>query len=273
MNTQESPQESDPLFFFQPRLPAPVPNFCDPIAANCQISALREALAREEILLREKDALILEQQTLRRESDHRLLNGLQMVVSLLSLQSRAAPSREMAAQLSIAANRVATVERIHRRLHNNDGEETVAFRKYLEEFCRDFSGIMISEDGQPAIRVEGAEILLPAAIAIPLGFIVNELVTNAVKYGTGNVRVRLDDEPGGGHVLSVSNRGPVMPQGFRSGIQQGAGHEDRPILRAEDRRQIALRPRRWRPGRANLDPVFLSAPAAKPRFMVDRNYP
>jgi len=223
MNTQESPRESDPLFFFQARLSAPVPHPCDPIAADCQIGALRQALAREEILLREKDALILEQQTLRRESDHRLLNGLQMVVSLLSLQSRAATTQEMAAQLSVAANRVATIERIHRRLHNNDGAQTVAFRKYLEEFCRDYSGIMISEDGQPPIRVEGAEVMLPAAVAIPLGFIVNELVTNAVKYGKGNIRVRLDDEPGGGHVLSVSNRGPAMPEGYDPASSKGLG--------------------------------------------------
>ncbi|MGZ5922576.1 MAG: sensor histidine kinase [Rhizomicrobium sp.] len=221
MNTQESSRESDPHRLFPPRLPAPVPHLCDPIAANCQISALREALAREEILLREKDALILEQQTLRRESDHRLLNGLQMVVSLLSLQSRTALTQEMAAQLSIAANRVATIERIHRRLHNNDGAQTVPFRKYLEEFCRDFSGILNSED--QIIRVEGAEVMLPAAVAIPLGFIVNELVTNAVKYGKGNIRVRLDDEPDGGHVLSVSNRGPAMPQGYDPASSKGLG--------------------------------------------------
>ena len=223
MGTQQKSRESAPHLLFQPRLPAPVRDLCDPIAANCQIGALREALAREEILLRGKDALILEQQTLRREADHRLLNGLQMVVSLLSLQSRAAPTGEMAAQLSIAANRVATIERIHRRLHNNDGVEMVAFRKYLEEFCRDFSGIVISEEGRSPIQVEGIEVLLPAATAIPLGFIVNELVTNAVKYGTGHVRVRLGDEPGGGHVLSVSNSGPAMPQGYDPASSKGLG--------------------------------------------------
>jgi two-component sensor histidine kinase len=167
--------------------------------------------------------LILEQQTLRRESDHRLLNGLQMVVSLLSLQSRTAPTEATAAQLSIAANRVATIERIHRRLHNNDGAQMVAFREYLEEFCRDFSSITNFEDDQPAILVEGTEVLLPAAIAIPLGYIVNELVTNAVKYGTGNVRVRLGVEPGGGHLISVSNEGPAMPEEYDPASSKGLG--------------------------------------------------
>jgi two-component system, sensor histidine kinase PdtaS len=223
MSTQQSTPQSIPHHPFRPELPAPVRTICDPVIADCPLGALRDALAREEVLLREKDALILEQQALRRESDHRLLNGLQIVVSLLSLQSRAAPTQATAAQLSIAAHRVAAIERIHRRLHTNDGAQTVAFRNYLEEFCRDFSGIMNSQDGQQAIQVEGAEAQLPAATAIPLGFIVNELVTNAVKYGTGNVRIRLDSEPGGGHVLSVSNRGPSMPEGYDPASSKGLG--------------------------------------------------
>jgi two-component sensor histidine kinase len=221
MSMQQPSRESGPSLLFRPRLPAPARILCDPAAPDCQVNLLREALAREEILIREKDALILEQETLRRESDHRLLNGLQIVVSLLSLQSRAAPDPATAAQLSIAANRVATIERIHRRLHNNDGAQTVAFRKYLEEFCRDFSGIMKLED--QAIRVEGAEVMLPAATAISLGFIVNELVTNAVKYGKGNIRVRLNGGPGGSHALSVSNAGPPMPEGYDPASSKGLG--------------------------------------------------
>lgn len=218
---QQSSRQSIPTLLFRARPAGPDNKLCDPTAADCQANLLREALAREEILIREKDALILEQQTLRRESDHRLLNGLQMVVSLLSLQSRAAPDPATATQLAVAANRVATIERIHRRLHTNDGAQTVAFRRYLEELCRDFSGIMNLED--QAIRVEGTETMLPAATAIPLGFIVNELVTNAVKYGKGNIRVKLDSGPGGSHALSVSNAGPTMPEGYDPASSKGLG--------------------------------------------------
>ena len=49
---------------------------------------LRAALARDAALLRQKDTLIMQQELLSKESDHRLLNGLQMIVSMLSLQSR-----------------------------------------------------------------------------------------------------------------------------------------------------------------------------------------
>ena len=107
---------------------------CEQHLSRCPVNALEEALIREQNLLREKDALLAEQELLRSESDHRLLNGLQLVVSLLSLQSRTAVTPEVAAQLSIAANRVATIERVHRRLHYNDGTKTVELKKYLTAF-------------------------------------------------------------------------------------------------------------------------------------------
>ncbi len=70
---------------------------------------LREALAQEEILLHQKDELIQQQEILSKETDHRLLNDLQMIVSLLSMQSRASTNAEVASQLAAAADRVATI--------------------------------------------------------------------------------------------------------------------------------------------------------------------
>ena len=151
---------------------------------RCTEIWLREALAREEALLRQKDELIQQLEVLSAESDHRLLNGLQMIGSLLSLQSRASANAEAASQLAIAADRVATVGRVHRRLHSIDGVQTVAFKQYLEDLCRDFSMMLSSEDRPDrVIVVEGIEIKLLTATAVPLGFIANELITNAAKYG------------------------------------------------------------------------------------------
>jgi two-component system, sensor histidine kinase PdtaS len=70
---------------------------------------LREAMNREQVLLEQKDELIRHKDLMSRESDHRLMNGLQMVSSLLSLQSRGAQNAKAAEQLKIAANRVATI--------------------------------------------------------------------------------------------------------------------------------------------------------------------
>ena len=184
---------------------------------------LREALAREEALLSEKDELIRQQEILSQESDHRLLNGLQMIVSLLSLQGRASENPEVASQLAAAADRIATIGRIHHRLHSLDGVQTFALKQYLEDLCRDFSMMLAAERPERIVVVEGIEITLPAITAIPLGFIANELITNAAKYGTGRITVRLEANPAKGYALSVSNDGPGLPEGFDPAARKGLG--------------------------------------------------
>ncbi len=182
---------------------------------RCTEIQLREDLAREAALLRQKDEVIQQLELLSKESDHRLLNDLQMIVSLLSLQSRASTNAETSSQLATAADRIATIGRIHRRFHYFDGVQTVVFKQFLDDLCRDFSTMLSSEERpERVIVVDAIEIDLPSATAIPLGFIVNELVTNAAKYGKGRITVKLEANPANGYVLSVSNDGPVLPAGF-----------------------------------------------------------
>ena len=185
---------------------------------------LREIIARDESLLRLKDETIKNQALLSSESDHRLLNDLQMIVSLLSLQSRATGNAEAASQLAAAADRVAMIGRIHRRLHSFDGATTVAFKKFLDVLCSDFSSLLSSgQRSERDIAVEGVDIELPTVTCRPLGFIANELITNAAKYGKGRITVRLEQNPESGHALSVSNDGPALPEGFDPAAREGLG--------------------------------------------------
>jgi two-component sensor histidine kinase len=184
---------------------------------------LRKALAQEEALLCQKEELIRQQAVLSRESDHRLMNGLQMIVNLLSLQSRALTNAEVASQLAAAADRVATIGRIHHRLHLLDSLKIFALKHYLEDLSRDFSMMLSSERPERVVAVEGIEIMVPAVTAIPLGFIANELITNAAKYGTGPITVSLDLSPEKGYLLSVTNDGPSLPDGFDPADSKGLG--------------------------------------------------
>jgi len=183
---------------------------------------LRQAIARGAALLSQKDELIQQQAVLIQESDHRLLNSVQLIVSLLSLQRRATENAQVASQLAAAADCISTIGRIHRRLHSSNGVQTFAIKKYLEDFCQDFS-MMLSSDR--AVVVHGIEIKLPAVTAIPLGFIASELITNAAKYGTGRITVGIELEPnsGRGYALSVSNEGPVLPEEFDPAARKGLG--------------------------------------------------
>jgi two-component sensor histidine kinase len=184
---------------------------------------LREALAREQVLLDQKDELIRHKDLMSRESDHRLMNGLQMVSSLLSLQSREAHNAKAAEQLKVAANRVATIGSVHKRLHALDHVRSVELKEYLENLCQDVRGILPAEGGEHNLIVEGIAIEVPTAIGIPLGYIVSELVTNCAKYAKGKITVSLGETLGKGYELSVSDDGPGFPAGFDPKKSKGLG--------------------------------------------------
>jgi two-component sensor histidine kinase len=183
---------------------------------------LQAVLAREESWLREKSELLQRQALLAEEFEHRLVNSLQIIVSLLSLQSRTA-GPEAAAQLVVAANRVASFGRVHRGLHLLDHQENVEFKQYLQSLCADLSGLLFPGETAPSIVVDGASIDMPTIAAIPLGFIVNELITNSAKYAKSNITVRLETTPGIGHSLSVFDDGPGLPAGFDPAGSRGLG--------------------------------------------------
>jgi two-component sensor histidine kinase len=184
---------------------------------------LRKTLAKSEALLLEKDELIRRQELLKEESDHRWLNDLQMTISLLSLQSRNSTNPEAAAQLTAAANRVSMIARVHHRLNSCKGVRTSEFKKFLVDFCRDFSAMSSSEESPGKITVEGIEVNLPANTAVPLGFIASELITNAKKYGKGRIAIGLKSDPKHGYALSVANNGLALPEGFDPSESKGLG--------------------------------------------------
>ncbi len=185
---------------------------------------LRAALTRNDALLHQMEELSRHREVLNQESDHRLMNNLHMIVSLLSLQGQNEPNPETASRLSIAASRVAAIARIHRHLHSMDGRQTVAFKPYLDDLCRNYSTMLISEmRPDQIIVVEGVEAQLPTVIGIPLSLIANELITNAVKHGEGQITVKLEGRSKKGHALSVCNDGSILPEGFDPDACQGLG--------------------------------------------------
>jgi two-component sensor histidine kinase len=213
---------------YQPELPLPLPQATsfdrssrksyDLVAAE-----LHAALAREQMYLRERDKQTERQALLTQEFEHRLVNGLQLIVSLLSLQSRTATTPEAADQLKIAARRVAALGRVHRRLHQPDYQDSVNLTTYLRDLCEDLTGLLGTEGSGTAAIVEGESLNVPAAMAIPLGFIVNELITNSAKYGEGHVTVRVEALSPIESCLSVEDDGPGLPAEFKPSDSRGLG--------------------------------------------------
>jgi two-component sensor histidine kinase len=184
---------------------------------------LKDSLAREAALLHRKDEILQRQAMLTQEFEHRLANSLQLIVGLLTQQSRQTESREAAEQLMIAANRVGAFGRVHRQLHLLELADTVELKQFVTQLCQDISRMLFEGKSPRPVVVGGAHIEVPTTLGVPLGFIVNELVTNAAKHSKGTITVRLETTPALGHSLSVSNGGPPLSDQIHPGSSKGLG--------------------------------------------------
>ncbi len=155
-------------------------------------------------------------QLMSREIDHRVSNSLQFVSSLLGMQSRSLRGTEAEGHLQAAAARVSAVGQVHKHFYSETQPE-VSCIGFLRRLCADLSHIL----GRP-ISVDGDEGKEPVDNIQPIGLIVNELVTNAAKYGAGQIEVRYEVR-GGERELSVCDQGEGLPAGFDPDTNSGLG--------------------------------------------------
>ena len=150
---------------------------------------------------------ISQAQLMAREIDHRVMNSLQFVSSLLSMQSRAPEAGEAAAHLQMAANRVAAVAQVHRHFYADSADEASCIT-FLRRLCEDLSAIL-----DRRVEVSGDEGNVPTVRIQPIGLLISELVTNAAKHGAGRIDVtyRVSD---GMHRLIVCDQGDGLPADF-----------------------------------------------------------
>jgi two-component sensor histidine kinase len=142
-----------------------------------------------------------------KEIDHRVMNSLQFVSGLLTMQSLSPNLDDAAGELKTAANRVAAVAQVHRNFYSDDADE-VSCIDFLQRLSHDLSRILGRE-----IEVSGDVGTIPTTLVQPVGLIANELITNAAKHGAGKIEVtyRINEEV---HELAVCDEGEGVPIGF-----------------------------------------------------------
>lgn len=147
------------------------------------------AAARLEASLQEKDALL-------REVHHRVKNNLQLISSLLKLQSRYCKDAEAKGMFEQSQSRVASIAAVHDRIYFGADLGKIRFDKYLTTLTAQWQRrpeVRIVTSGLPPSEPL-APVTLPVDLAIPCGLIVNELVLNALQHGfpaghSGTVRI------------------------------------------------------------------------------------
>jgi two-component sensor histidine kinase len=146
-----------------------------------------------------------------------------MVASVLGLQANSHADQGVQAALRSAVGRIQVIARAHDRLQRRDPVAVVRTDQYLRDVCHGLGELL--RDVRPiAVTVEAEPIELPTSVAVPLGLLTNELVTNAFKYAFphdhgGTIRVSLKRVDSTWAELSVVDDGV----GYSGGARQGLG--------------------------------------------------
>lgn len=173
---------------------------------------LREQKDLAEQQLRETNKQLA---ALLQEVNHRVANSLQMVSTLVHLQGSRAHGMEAKAMLQDVQSRIQAIARIHQQLYSGPSIHDVNMADYIEGMARDLSRTYSTPGVRREIRVAAERVPLPAATAITLGILINELVSNACKYAyerdePGEVRIAFHIEGTDGYRLRVEDDGVGM---------------------------------------------------------------
>jgi chemotaxis protein methyltransferase CheR len=173
----------------------------------------RRAIENEKAALQVKtDDLLKQKEMLLQEMQHRIVNSLQIIASILMLKARAVTSEETRQHLQDAHRRVMSVAAVQEHLHSAGRADMIEVGPYLDKLCDSLAQSMIG-DSRPAtivVKADAGSVL--SADAVSLGLIVTELVINALKYAfpdqskvaTVTVRYEVD---GTDWKLSVADNG------------------------------------------------------------------
>ncbi len=184
--------------------------------------ALAEAQQANEARRKAHDRLADSEQARRlliREFRHRTRNDLGSLASVLYLRARGASSDAAREGLREAAEHAMALARVHTWLALSDGQDlaSVDTREFVLGLCNDLSAVRSGEGLRPIVLLAEAEVhALDAERAIQLGLVLNEAVTNAMKYAfpedrPGTVRVRFGRE-GEAFLLTVEDDGIGLPR-------------------------------------------------------------
>ena len=163
-------------------------------------------------------ASLYEKEVLLREVHHRVKNNLQIVSSLLNLQSRHLTDPELLKIFSSTSNRVRTLAAVHERLYESGNFARIDLAEHLGSLAQ----MLTRSQSPPGVTIEPVLRLEPVTVdlntAVPLSLLTNELITNALKYAfaggrQGTLTVELQGN-GQHHELRVADDGPGFPTGF-----------------------------------------------------------
>lgn len=180
---------------------------------NRMVSDLQQSRSTEKEAMA-KEGQLREQEILLKEIHHRVKNNLQILSSLLRMQARKASTDEMKGMLKESESRIRSMGLLHEKLYQSNSLSTVDFKSYVDTLSGQLLRMHTSEE-QPDLDVDIDDVLLPLDTAMPCGLIINELVSNSLKYAfndgpKGRIAIKVSPTGESAYQLRVSDNGVGM---------------------------------------------------------------
>ena len=173
------------------------------------ITELKKVESQLKSSLKEKEVLL-------REIHHRVKNNMQIISSLLNLQSRNLTDEKTVNVLNESRNRVRSMAMVHEELYRSRDLSKIDFADYIQRLLSGlFSSYGVDKNIiKPTVKVEN--VLLNIDIAVPCGLIINELVSNSLKHAfmqgqKGKISIKFNHD-GENYVLTVADNGIGFPE-------------------------------------------------------------
>lgn len=148
---------------------------------------LRDSLAQKEILVR--------------EIHHRVKNNLQLVMSLLNLHARRIRDPRAEVAFAEARSRINALATLHRRLYESESLQEIDLKWFLEDLCAELRRGGLSRGRTVELTVDAPSEVIGPDVAVPLGLLVTEAITNAYKHAF--------NERSGGHIhVQIERKSP-----------------------------------------------------------------
>ncbi len=165
-------------------------------------------------------ASLNEKEILLKEIHHRVKNNMQIIISLLSLQTGSIKDKALLKIFTDSTNRIRAMALVHEKLYQSNDMGKIDFTSYITTISEDLLSNYSIDHSKPRMHIEAGTIYLGIDQAIPCGLIVNELITNALKYafpaGRNNneILISLRQDNTETITLTIRDNGVGLPEGL-----------------------------------------------------------
>jgi len=171
---------------------------------------------------------LLEKETLLKEVHHRVKNNMQIITSLLSLQANSNNNHAIKEQFNACQYRINSMATIHEMLYQSEVFSRIEYGNYLKQLITHLINSIKGVENNITLKLQSDDINLNIDTAIPLGLLINEIITNALKYGiknndTGIISVNLEKIEGVHYKLEIGDNGLGIPETNKSTTKKSLG--------------------------------------------------